>query len=44
MYGARYVVVVEESDGLFVGDEIYIEFWSMCIVMGSLGLKVGDRG
>ena len=38
MLGERDVVVVKESEGLFVGDDIYVESRVACIVMGVLGL------
>ena len=32
------VIVVKESEDLFVGDQVYIEFRVMCVAMGVLGL------
>ena len=35
------VIVVKESEGLFVGNEVYIEFRVMCIAMGVCGYRYG---
>ena len=39
---ARYFIVVKESEGLLIGDEICIEFRVIC-GMGILGAKEWDR-
>ena len=44
MEGASDVVVVKESECLFVGDLVDIEYSMMCMFFCILGLEVWDRG